>query len=54
MFCVLSVSIYAHLSTPVLHFHSVLYAFLELAFCIYFNFVYQIVRVAPKIKIQRG
>jgi hypothetical protein len=32
----------------------VCYAFLELAFCIYFNFVFQIVRVAPKIKIQRG
>jgi hypothetical protein len=32
----------------------VCYAFLELAFCIYFNFVYQIFRVAPKIKIQRG
>jgi hypothetical protein len=32
----------------------VCYAFLELAFCIYFNFVFQIVRVSPKIKIQRG
>jgi hypothetical protein len=59
MFCVPSVGTNFHKqNSAFLGFtnlvRGVCYAFLELAFCIYFNFVYQIFRVAPKIKIQRG